>query len=81
MQWHAIWLQSLGKGYCKQIMGKSFCETMDPFYGCGSTVSWLEPLQGGSLLFTTKFPDNRVLLCQFIKRPKYYGRACRCTMF
>ena len=30
---------------------------MAPFYGWGSTASRLEPLQGGSLLFTTKFPD------------------------
>ena len=27
------------------------------FYGCGSTTLRLEPLQGGSLLFTTKFPQ------------------------
>ena len=26
---------------------------MAPFYGWGSTASRLEPLQGGSLLFTT----------------------------
>ena len=31
---------------------------MAPFYGWGSTVSRLEPLQGGSLLFTTKFPET-----------------------
>ena len=30
---------------------------MVPFYGRGSTASRLEPLQGGSLLFTTKFPE------------------------
>ena len=30
---------------------------MAPFYGWGSTVSRLEPLQGGSLLFITKFPE------------------------
>ena len=30
---------------------------MVPFYGWGSTASRLEPLQGGSLLFTTKFPE------------------------
>ena len=30
---------------------------MASFYGRGSTVSRLEPLQGGSLLFTTKFPE------------------------
>ena len=27
---------------------------MAPFYGWGSTASRLEPLRGGSLLFTTK---------------------------
>ena len=31
---------------------------MAPFYGWGSTASRLEPLQGGSLLFTTKFPES-----------------------
>ena len=30
---------------------------MAPFCGWGSTASRLEPLRGGSLLFTTKFPD------------------------
>ena len=30
---------------------------MVAFYGWGSTGSRLEPLQGGSLLCTTKFPD------------------------
>ena len=29
---------------------------MASFYGLGSTVSRLEPLRVGSLLFTTKFP-------------------------
>ena len=28
-----------------------------PFYGWGSTTSRLEPLRGGSLLFTTKSPE------------------------
>ena len=28
-----------------------------PFYGWVSTASRLEPLQGGSLFFTTKFPE------------------------
>ena len=28
-----------------------------PFYGWGSTASRLQPLWGGSLLFTTKFPE------------------------
>ena len=31
--------------------------SMAPFYGWGSTASRLEPLRGGSLLFTTKFPE------------------------
>ena len=30
---------------------------MAPFYRWGSTASRLEPLQGDSLLFTTKFPE------------------------
>ena len=30
---------------------------MAPFYGWGSIASKLEPLLGGSLLFTTKFPE------------------------
>ena len=30
---------------------------MAPFYGWGSTALRLEPLLGGSLLFTTKFPE------------------------
>ena len=30
---------------------------MVPFYGWGSNASRLEPLRGGSLLFTTKFPE------------------------
>ena len=30
---------------------------MAPFYRWGSTASRLVPLRGGSLLFTTKFPD------------------------
>ena len=30
---------------------------MAPFYGWGSTASRLEPLRGGSSLFTTKLPE------------------------
>ena len=30
---------------------------MAPFYGRGSAASRLELLRGGSLLFTTKFPE------------------------
>ena len=32
---------------------------MAPFYGWGSTASRLQPLQGCSLLFITKFPEIR----------------------
>ena len=37
----------------KQIKKKLY----DPFYGWVSTASRLKPLQGGSLLFTTKFAE------------------------
>ena len=30
---------------------------MAPFYGWDSTASRLQPLRGGSLLFTTQFPE------------------------
>ena len=30
---------------------------MTSFYGWGSTASSIEPLRGGSLLFTTKSPE------------------------
>ena len=30
---------------------------MAPFYGWGSTASRLQPLGGGSLLFTIQFPE------------------------
>ena len=32
-------------------------KTMAPFYGWGLAASMLEPLQGGSLLFTTEPPE------------------------
>ena len=35
---------------------------MARFYRRGSTASRLEPLRGGSLRFTTKFPEFRVLI-------------------
>ena len=37
------------KGYKKNFMA--------PFYGWGSTASRLQPLLGGSLLFTIQFPE------------------------
>ena len=41
---------------------------MYPFYGWGSTASRLEPLRGGSLLFTTKFPEIPGNCRFFLKR-------------
>ena len=41
----------------KQTKKKKKKNFMAPFYGWGSTASRLEPLRGGSLLFTTKFPE------------------------
>ena len=34
---------------------------MAPFYGWGSTASRLEPLRGGSLLFTTNTSKEQIL--------------------
>ena len=36
---------------------KATARTKAPLYGWSSTVSRLEPVRGGSLLFTTKFPE------------------------
>ena len=41
----------------KNLKKKTKQNFMAPFYGWGSTASRLEPLRGGSLLFTTKFPE------------------------
>ena len=49
---------------------------MAPFYGWGSTASRLVPLRGGSLLFTTKFPDipgNLVVRTHFIDLGRMKG--------
>ena len=42
---------------------------MAPFYGWGSTASRLEPLRGGNLLFTTKFPPE---YCPLSTNEKYF---------
>ena len=59
---------------------------MAPFYGWGSAASRLEPLQGGSLLFTHKFLPKKEtvkkqfsqdLACNFTKNellPRYFSR-------
>ena len=44
---------------------------MAPFYRWGSTASRLEPLRGGSLLFTTKFSEGTGTL--FIDHGKMKG--------
>ena len=41
----------------KLITKKKQTNFIAPFYGWGSTTSRLEPLRGGSLIFTTKFPE------------------------
>ena len=45
---------------------------MAPFYGWGSTAARLEPLRGGSLLFTTKFPvgalTHQTHIFEYIRR-------------
>ena len=51
---HSDTLDSLAFFYLNKKKKKNF---MAPFYGWGSTASRLEPLRGGSLLFTTKFPE------------------------
>ena len=42
---------------CKTVEVIKKTNFMTPFYGWGSTASRLQPLRGGSLLFTTKFPE------------------------
>ena len=53
---------------CLNLKKQNF---MAPFYGWGPTSSRLVPLQGGSLLFTTKFPD--ILGTQFIDLRRMKG--------
>ena len=48
---------------------------MAPFYGWGSTASRLQPLQGGSLLFTIQFPE--ILGTHFIDLPRKDERLSR----
>ena len=57
---HVAMLSCCCRGYCHFVL-KNFKNFMAPFYGWGSTASRLEPLRGGSLLFTTKFPEIPVL--------------------
>ena len=50
-------VKSVNKSVEKGQIFKKKKNFMAPFYGWGSTASRLEPLRGGSLLFTTKFPE------------------------
>ena len=43
---------------------------MATYYGWGSTVSGLEPLRGGSLLFTIMFPEIPGTQCIDLRRMK-----------
>ena len=47
--------------FFQNLIDKKNQNFMAPFYGWGSTASRLQPLRGGSLLFTTEFPDILVL--------------------
>ena len=49
--------------HVKKNLKKNF---MAPFYGWGSTASRLEPLRGGSLLFTINTCQNYVFVCYVI---------------
>ena len=40
-----------------RILKKKKKNFMAPFHGWGSTASRLQPLRGGSLLFTIQFPE------------------------
>ena len=40
-----------------EVFFKTLKNIMAPFYGWGSTASRLQPLRGGSLLFTIRFPE------------------------
>ena len=53
MKYFRDWARFILPG-CKKKKKKNF---IIPFYGWYSTASRLLPLRGGSLLFTTKFPD------------------------
>ena len=61
---NTIWLAIQDSRFLK----KNF---MAPFYGWGSIDSRLVPLRGGSLLFTTKFPD--ILGTHFIDLERMKG--------
>ena len=56
LPWH-LSRQIVKQMHCYNSIVKTFYNFMAPFYGWGSTASRLVPLWGGSLLFTTKFPD------------------------
>ena len=52
-----IYLLRISKCLQKKKNFKKKTNFMAPFYGWGSTASRLQPLRGGSLLFTIQFPE------------------------
>ena len=55
-----FFLLQLKKIYTLKLIGalkKKFKTLWPLFYGWGSTASRLQPLRGGSLLFTIQFPE------------------------
>ena len=48
---------TLPNNYSKKSIKNNKKNLTAPFYGWGSTASRIGPFQGGTLLFTTKFPE------------------------
>ena len=59
IQWFSLWEKSSKTWYYLYLPNIIQCSKnfMALFYGWSSTASRLEPLRGGSLLFTTRFPE------------------------
>ena len=49
---------------------------MVPFYGWGSTASRLQPLRGGSLLFTIQFPATHIFAAETVNCICAAGSNC-----
>ena len=60
----------------KLIAGKKKTNFMVPFYGWGSTASRLQPLRGGSLLFTIQFPATHIFAAETVNCICAAGSNC-----
>ena len=52
--------------YSKKQKKQKKTNFMAPFYGWGSTASRLQPLRGGSLLFTIQFPATHIFAAETV---------------